>query len=461
VTTRRSKAVRFLVSPKLTAVLMLLLISMVVLAVIVPQPNYMPVSQMQQFRSDWPVVAAVADALRLDSIFGSWLMASVTLLLIANVGTCTFVRLRRVRHVPQVRRLPDMRDAEATSSPEERLDAAQGLLASGKWRVESRTAHGLLARRGHSGFWGSMALHAGILVVCIGGALTVLTQFRGTMIIAEGQTVTDSASAYRAVLYRPRIRPAYNNVRLTLEGMDFVYSGNDVIRATARVAAIDPAGQTSMHDVMANYPLEAGGKYYLLQTAGYAADVRLVGPNTAQRLTVTLADKTDFGFRDRLDLSSLDPSLSGAVLRLYGTATPLGIGDRPPARLYELSQPRLRVATGTAEVAGTLLAPGDAVDLGNGWSLVFDRMSYWAEFLVRGDDARWIVFTGFWLCVAGAAWRFGVPERRIVVIVQSAGTTGAGSVQVGYRMRPWQGSVLPADAELLEALVHLREQDDA
>lgn len=410
-------------SLRVAAWLMAALGVLVVVSALVPQRAYLG-SEYAEFAARAPAVARIVAAAGLDRVYGGWPITVVTALLGIDLVTCTALRIsnRLPKHAAKTGR------SEAASSQLEQCVAeAEGA----GWQVRTIRDRSVTLVRGRSGFWGSVVMHAGLIVVIAGGVATSLTGFRGQAVIAEGQTIVDDPSGYESVSVVPRLGTAYRGTRIMLEDMDVRYSQGAVVSAVARMRAVLPDGRSVSKAVRVNHPLEAGGKSWLLQDSGYS--VRIVvrdGSQRAAALAVKLAAETPIGWRDDIVV----PSDQGDIrISLSATPRPVSAGERAVEEKLAIRDPRLAlvIQRGDDRWEGTL-APGQTSGSADGVTVAFEGLDLWTRFLVRGEPARWVTYAGFWLVVVGALWRFAVPERRATLRCDDAGT-----IDAVVRVYPW------------------------
>ncbi len=410
-------------SVRLAAWLMAALGILSLVAFIVPQRVYLGAA-FDAFAEEAPVLARIITALGLDRIYTGWPIAILGGLLSVNLVACT---LRRVWH--------QRRQSSHVGEPPAAIAAAVSEARNAGWDVLRATELSVTLVKGQSGFWGSVLAHAGLLIVIVGGVVTMLTGFRGEMVIAEGQTVPDEPASYVIVRTLPRVGEPFSGAHITLESMDVRYADDVVVSAVARMRAIGADGRVVRKDVRVNHPFEAGGKTYLLQDSGHS--VRLVVQHEdaeAIPVAISLAEQTPHGWRDDLRLP-----LDGeeAHLSLAATPRPVGAHEPPLERKLAIEDPRLDL---TIEYRGErwqgVLAPGRSSASVGGLTVTFEGLALWTRFLVRGEPYRWVTFLGFWVVVAGMAWRFMVPERRAVLRMDDDGR-----VAVKVRTYPWPDEV--------------------
>lgn len=444
-----SRFVAWAGSVRLAAWLIAALGALSLVAVVVPQRAYLG-SAYQDFAGRAPAAARLFSTLGLDRVYAGWPIAIVTALLAVNLTVCT------VRRVVERRSI----SAESATVPAELDDLARQASAEG-WTVSRATAGSVSLAKGRSGFWGSVVMHAGLVVIIVGGVATSLTAFRGQAVIAEGQTLVDEPAAYESVTVVPRIGPTYRGTRVTLESMTVEYANGVVVSAVARMRAVEPGGTITSKDVRVNHPLDVGGKSWLLEDSGYVARVVVrVDEESALPLAVKLASETPYGWQDDIVV----PTPRGDVaLSMAAAPRPVDRGEPTVTEKLAIRDPRLVLVV---EHAGKRwegeLAPGQTSGTVGGVTVVFEGLGLWSRFLVRGEPARWVTYTGFWLVVIGALWRFMVPEHRAAVRCSAEGRA-----EVTVRTYPWMRvrrggpEVLLSSSEERTMRSRLHEEDSA
>lgn len=447
--TRATRALRLAASTRLAAVLITALAVLTLLGVLVPQEAYLGSVRMEEFRSSAPALAAAFEALGLDHVYSGIPFAITLSLLALNTLACTVQRLIAHRKTLSGR-APRVRSVTTTQAGRA-VDEARAELTAAGWRVTDRE-DGVTARKGRSGFWGSMLFHASLLVIMAGAVASALTQFSGYMLIAEGQSVVDAREAYLSVSGEPRVGDAFTGARLTLESMRFEYEDDEVIWAGAAMSGADLDGRLKSFEARVNYPFELAGKSYLLMDSGYVADISVESDGVTRSLLVNLAEETPYGWQDAIAV----PQAGGSPLEIGLVAAPVALaaGEELPVEKYDIVDPRLAVGLASAPAEMTVLAAGESAMPAPEVRVTFNGLRLWSRFLVRKDPFRWVVYAGFWLAVIGLTWRFFVPERRMSVVETADG------FDVGYSVRPWRGIMLPSDRDLIRIMTGPTERQD-
>jgi cytochrome c biogenesis protein ResB len=455
----RARWFRFIASPRLAAWLIVVMGVLAFLGILIPQRSLLTADMMADFQASAPVLAELLKTLGLDALFSGWPVITVTGLLAMSTIACTWVRLDRYIQGVSTGAAPEV---SRVSVPKADWDDDRGsvllahvrdeLHAAGWGTVEAPGR--VVGVRGRHGFLGSLLLHVSLLIIMVGGSATALTDFSGTMVLAEGQSVVDEADSYLVVDSEPRIGESYAGARVTMDSMRFAYQDGQLVGAIATMSGLDTAARRVSAEARVNHPFTLAGKSYLVQNSGLVADITLTIDGASNGVLVNLVEETPIGWADEITLpGTVTEQTSIEALSLLVSPIPLAAGQELPAERYLIDEPRLGLRTLTSETVGDLhvLAPGDSAEIAPEAILTFNGVRYWTKFLVRQDSARWVVYLGFWLGVIGIVWRFLWPERRLSVSLMP--TDGEiVHVRLGYRLRPWRGIVAPGDQALLDKL---------
>lgn len=414
---RRSTA-RTLRSPRLALALIGLMGLFIVVSFLVPQQSVLTAEEYRTWAADNRVVASVSEALGADSVFTSWFFIATLALLALNLIFCTYGRMIRSGTYPP--RAPSQASDQAvhfTMDPSQESDTAFAGLAGRGWHVDWTDESTWVLWRGRAGRIGSIVLHLGLLLIMLGGIVSSLTRFSGSMVITEGQTVRDAPESYVQVRESPRIGGAFTGARIAMDSIGFTYERGIVSDAVARMRFAGGDGTWRTDDVRVNYPLHLEGKAYLLEKAGHAVALRITDPAGREALSsiINLGETGTDGSADELTLGE-------AVVKLTLISDKRYEGGKDP-RKFELNDPRLYVSVEGQGVSGAAtLAPGGLAKV-DGWVIEFREARLWNRFMVRADDGRWITFVSFALIIIGMALRWLDPDAMVVIRRAGSGWT--------------------------------------
>jgi len=428
-----------LASARIAVVLIIVLMVLSVLNVLLPQKTYFTSADFAAFQSQAPGLARVLAVLGLDAVFGGWILTVVTLALCLNVAACTWLRVSR--RASSSARVPVRVESmglppESAARARDTIEAAHDRLADEAWHVTD-VSGGFAATKRATGFWGSVLLHVSLLVIAVGGVAVMMSSFTGTMLLAEGQSVVDASDAYLSVTRSPRVGDAFTGAEIRMGDMAITYDRGLIVDAHAAMSGVTTSGRTVERIVSVNHPLDIAGKSYLLQDTGLSADVVLGLNGEPQSLVVNLAERTDRGYADVLEVPLADGGTIRVKLEL--TPVPLAPGEQLDGGALDVRDPRLEVTViddRAATVPDIALLPGESVELVPDLTLSFTGTRYWSTFLVRSEPGRSIVYIGFVMAVIGSFWRFVSADRQIGLRIVP-GTEGSSKVLVAYGARPW------------------------
>lgn len=399
---------RALASPKLAAVLIAVLLLLALLSVIVPQSGTLGAAYVGEWRRTQPWLAVPALALGLDRVFASWPYWIVSLLLAVNLTACTLERVLRRRATSlsvgvapaDAVRLRFVGDAE---------EGAGALKAAMRGFETTVLVGGVVARSGRYGFLGSVIMHAGLVVLVAAGVATGLTRFEGQLLLTEGQALRDVPASYLKVDRTPALGHPYTSAEITLDRLEFDYTGHTVTDARAYMTVTD-GGRTRRSVVRVNEPLRIGNKSFLLKDAGFAAALKLTDPSGREYPPsfVDLGKSAPDGSFDSVDVGGLHLDI-------------LTVGDlagrgRNVAEKFALVQPAA-IMTATVDgtstsVASTVVRPGETVKAG-GWRIDLLEIRRWNRFNARLDLGMYVAYLGFALALLGTAMRVFDPDRVV------------------------------------------------
>jgi len=386
----------------------------------IPQRGVVGESAYEAWAAESPSFVGVVQALGLDTVFSSWVFICLSLLLVANVVACTLQRIGRRRR----------RSARAASAPppgaraigtDIRVSALDGGLRAsmrGRWRVHSPQEGQWVVESGRLGFTGSIVMHAGLVVVVLAGVISGLTRFSGTMVLAEGQTVTDAPEAYLSVTQLPRLGGGFTGAPITLEALDFTYEDGVVTDAKA-IMISDDGGRVRRQEAAVNHPFRSQGKAYLMSDAGYAVGLHIERDSGVLFDSyVNLGTVVPEGFADDLRLAD------GTVVNVVAVPDRAIRPGQTAQDALVLRDPQVHVAvtdTETNELT-TALLPGQTSRLGDlEVSLIDVRL--WNTFLVRADRGLPIMYWAFAMVLLGAVLRWWDADTAIGVLVDSPEAT--------------------------------------
>lgn len=492
---------RQLTSMRTALVLLLLLAVAAVPGSIWPQRAVDPV-RVREYQDEHPGLAPVLDSLGFFDVYSSPWFAAIYLLLMVSLVGCLVPRTRqhlgalraRPPAVPRrLERLAEHRTLHVGAPPEEAVAAVREVLQRRRYRFRDDTGtDALSAEGGRARETGNLVFHFSLLAVIIFVAAGHLWGWRGEVILAEGETFTNTVAEYDTLQPGPWVdENALTPFSLTLEELTVVFeqqAGGAQFGAprefTATVSATPrPGGEPERQRLAVNAPLSFSGTSVYLLGNGYAPVVtvrdadgevlyRGATPFLPQddlyastgAVKVPAADP-DWGFHGAFlptlhfdetagpvstfpDL--LDPAL---VLGMYeGALYPEG----RPQSVYTLDVSQMEeVYRADGERARLLLRPGETVDLPGGGTMTLEEVVRWGGLVMRHDPGRVPVLVSSAVLLLALTLMLTVRRRRVFA---RAAPTGPAPSRSGDTVLVVAALAKGSDPGLGEALDRLCER---
>lgn len=426
-----------LASAKLAAVLIAVLTLLCVVAFIVPQSSHADLSLFQQWKAANPVLAGVAHAVGFDDVFASPFFYLLTALLALNLTLCTISRWQRRsrRHLRMPQHAPaGARTVSLAEKPVDPLGAIRRRLKL--WRpiqASDDQSTFIFLDRDYYGFLGSMVLHAGLLILIVGGVVSGLTRFDGRMDLTEGETVTDARAAYLGQPTEPIVGDAYSGFSVGLDSLRFEYEGASILQSYAQMTFAEN-DVSSVREAKVNVPARWDGKSFLLVKGGHAVRLAVAdasGTALIPESVVRLGERVSEGYGDAVRL----PDGRSLTVTTSANASNPALAQTQTMRLID------PVATVSIDGTSKTLHPGETADLG-AVRVTLGDVRLWNEFAVRGDRGIPVTYTGFAVVLLGTLLRVLFGKKTGAMLIEQ-GASG------------WQVSAWSDDAALVSRLLEI------
>lgn len=402
---------RGLASHKTALVLMALLLACLALQAVIPQRGTVSDLQYTLWRARHPAVTGMMVALGLDRIASTlwfWCIgAALAAALSVSVARRTW---RLLRHGPAPRGA-ELRQWSA--GPQEALPLGARRLHSMGYAVKSDEA-GLIARKGMVGPWGSLAFHAGLLVLVAGAFISAGTRFAGYVELAPGQA------------FGPE--DAYAQIR---KGV--MVQGRPDVAVQMKSIAVSFWPDGMVKDLQADVALRGRNQQEVAGTIGRNHSIAIGGVSLMAGSPLGPAVLLEYHAPGGQNPGSGYINFSDVGGRLVNRFTPPGsaaqvevelVGDWRAALegIGEASPPVLRLTTKDEKGAPMILAlrRGESVTLAGG-ELRFVALQPWVLFMVSRDAGIPVMVVGGALGIVGLALALLVAPRWIQVRRQNNG----------------------------------------
>lgn len=409
---------RRLASARFAAVLIAVFLAYVVISFIVPQSSHADLTLYEAWSAENPAIAAVTRVLGFDDVFSSPGFLVLIALLAVNMTLCTLDRLRARGRTGL--RMPDRPPAGANrleaSVPVD--DVMQALRDScpawwtSRHHEQERRAY-VLFDRDAPGFWGSMALHVGMLLLLAAAVISGLTRFDGRMVLTVGETAPNSRDAYYSVPKEPLIGDPFDGSQITLDGLEYDYENGHVLQAHGWLTFDDGVNRRSAEAVV-NRPARWNGMSYLMVRGGHSARIE-VSSDEDQAFPdafVRLGEPIEGGYGDEITLSD------GRTL-VIGSRADVSSPESAALEPLRLTDPGIsvRVADSDERLA---LRPGESGSLGD-LTVTLRDMTLWNDFTVRGDKGIPFAYTAFAIILLGSTMRITFDKGRMGCLIEPCG----------------------------------------
>jgi cytochrome c biogenesis protein len=292
-------------------------------------------------------------------------------------------------------------------------NAVLDLLGHGKWECSvGQTGEPIIisGQKGRSGLWGSVVFHMGLVVCFLAGPVTVLTHFRGELILTEGETIPLRAGFESHSGKDPATLP---DVLVMVHNLRGVYFKGKYNYDFGGKLAIDDAGDRFDIPFAVNIPADFRGYEFQLHEFGYSPHI--------------IIDKDGVPFFDYF-LNLRHPSEGdyfeiGEGLRASIMFFPDFIkeGGKISSKSKRPDNPvtMVKIFRGDQEVFKGLFKPGDEYAFGE-YRIKSPDYKNWVNLIVVRETGILFVIIGFVLGTTGLLVRFLSNERRTEVELAAA-----------------------------------------
>jgi len=434
-----------------TALLLLLLVALAAIpGSILPQKTA-SLLRVRRWKENNPDLAKIFEQLGLFDVYGSFWFSAIYILLMISLIGCVIPRLKvywqNLNEIP-----PQTPESIIRFSGYQKINlknnsykSIQKVLKKQKWRLNI-SGNSLTAEKGYMREAGNLVFHASLILITIAVAFGALFNYRGTIIVKEGNGFANNLTQYddfhAGKFFKEKSMPNFYFYLKNFE-VDFERGLNQRGAPRGFVASIslENAGQVEDVDVLVNKPIEIDGTKIYLTGHGYAPRIEVKDKNNE----IVFSDSVTFlpqdanfssigvikipdespqiGINARfLPTAEIDP-LNGPVSTFPGLDDPelfmsfwqgdLGVNEGTPQSIYRLETSNM-VETGLEE-----LKPGQTWKLDNGYSVTFQNVERFASFQISYDPAKGFALAGAIFAMLGMFFGLGIQRRRIFLKIST------------------------------------------
>jgi cytochrome c biogenesis protein len=488
------------------ALLLLFLLSLTAIpGSLVPQTAVDPI-RVDEFRKNHPTLTPVYDKLQLFHVYSSVWFSAVYILLFVSLAGCILPRcwqfVGQLRSKPpaaprDLTRMPAHTTWRTDAEPEQVAEAAQRALRARRFRV-ARTGTSLASEKGYLRETGNLLFHIALFGLLLAFAAGQLWHGHGTKVIVEGDSFSNTATAYDefdpSAFYTAADLPPFS---FKLDDFTATYARSGPDKGTPRIFKANihyrkgATGKSTAASIEVNKPLTISGSRVYLDSHGYApvvtvrdasGQVAYTGPvvflpldnNLTSHGVIKVPDGQDKnGKNEQLGFSGLFlpsatvdpvqgpistfPALDKPRLILNAYHGDLGLDDGTPQNVYQLDTKHLKLFKAKdGQPFAEELKEGDTMKLpGGAGTLTFDGVKTFAQFEVNHQPGDGWALASAVAAIIGLAGSLFIQRRRVWVravpapdgpgsVVEMAGLGRSESARIGEELGELVGAVLPA-----------------
>ncbi len=347
-------------------------------------------------------LAGIITSFGLDDVYHApWFYALIVLFGI-NLTLCTVDRFRRLAKAD---RNPSLPNEEALASmeasfvaPGKSLSDVRTALGS-RYRVKLENDAGALLERGALSRYGVYIIHGSIILILLGSLIGLLTGYRGSMTLWEGEAKDEITVRGR----EQKQIPLGFALRCDAFKIAFYPSGEPQ-DFMSKIAVLDGGRVVTEQEVRVNRPLQYRGFSIYQATYGSAPTFRFsVGGEKVALKENELYQKGELSLmpvRYRENIHELGP---GVLLAYVENGEPKG-------QWFLKNVERLR----ENRIGGAAVRLDDI------------QLNFYTGLEVARDPGVWVVWTGFALILLGLYATFFIQFRRVYVRAKGDGVIVAG-----------------------------------
>ncbi len=265
--------------------------------VLLPSPGMLPPEKAMRFAEEHPYLSELSKRFNVENITSSWIFIILPAFLFISITLCTTKRIINFFKVSNT----FLENSNTFKNAEEifirqniTLEDIKNFFRRRRWRVEER-GNILYCVKGRTGFLGSVLFHAGMLIAFTGIILSVLTSFRGSLMLIEGMR-TD-ISNHAVIARKPVLNIAPPDIALTLDSFTVRFGADRTpLEYSALILFEDENSELTEKKVGINQRLKYRGLSMTLQRYGITPEfvVKDIKGNVLFHANVNLSASADF-----------------------------------------------------------------------------------------------------------------------------------------------------------------------
>lgn len=403
---------KFLSSKRLAAYLIGILTVVTTVGVLIPQQPADVLAVANSWYSQG-IVLKLISLLDLNNLFFSWWFLVLSGLFLMNLLICTY---KQTMTALRLWRYFDVNQTNVESSADFRFQhktidqsTITQIAKDNSLQVQDETANISLVKH-RWGLFSSVLFHAGLIIIVVGGLLTLSSKMSGYATIGVGETRTEEHGLYHYLTEGALFKLVDNhtNYDIKLVKQDRIYQNNDLDYVKSHVEVYKNQQLIKAGVVEKGHPLIIGDLRIFHYSTGFAPGLIVKdtqgGIKHAGYVLVEVL-KEDKGDRHTLEKFVVPNTSLEISMELFPNYTDVGgragsVGDKPlnPRFMVEVRDKGQILYKDLMKLDQTIVVGGNSITL--------TQLSNWSGFEIVRDMGASILFLGSWISLVGMIMLF-------------------------------------------------------
>jgi cytochrome c biogenesis protein ResB len=418
------KIKKFLVSPKTSLYLILIIIAICFIGIFIPQITDKSPSYFELWKEKNPYTYRIVDRLQLNRVYTSlWFLCAIFLTLI-SLGYSLYVQLKKnvirgIRHkLPHTKEHNNNEHLKITCKQDINTDELRKIFKKKRYSEKTKTIDetGFVFSKNALGKWGGMLLHTGIFLVMLSALLAFAFYKRGFVQIIKGDTFSGNHTEFLSKETGVFAGEFDVDFKTYLSLFTHAYQDDGLIKSLeSTIMVIDKEGNTRRALLGHNEPCDVNGiRIYQSNNYGYTLSFVLVKDNGEEVITHfnldmkakkgnPLRGETSFPSTDYIFDIAFYPDITGQTFYITKPIVYL--------KIYRINSDKI--------LFHGLLLPKQKIKIRDD-TLTFSGIAEWSGLIFAQNPGIIIAYIGFLFSCAGAIILFGFPYKEICLSIRES-----------------------------------------
>lgn len=388
-----------------------------------PQRADLGEQEYEAWRSKNPTFAILSETLGFTHIYSSWWFIIILSFLLSSLITCGYAQFKTAYKFLRTpfkitKDLGDNLPHGVTLSRVSHLKAQERVeyeLCRRRFKVIHKTYGDeiiLRARRFYFAWLGTFLFHMGLILILLGGLISVATRAEGYIELGEGQIFTERRDNYQKLETSPLFGANHKYFQIRLDSFEDEYWPDGALRrAQSKVSIIDGGRMVGERIIEVSDPLKYRGVTFYQSPSyfGYAPKLTLElsgRPESTGLVHFPPSEEKSWGAETTIYLPGTEYEIEA---QLFYTARP------PSMRIHVFkdgkgAESRKSLYTGVLKL-------GEKVELEE-VSLRFDDLVKWSGFTVVQDKGVGIIICSFYFAAVCLLMIILLPPQELIFCIR-------------------------------------------